>query len=805
MDMNIAKKAFLLAQPLLIAALLSACSKPLAPANSPHPLNPPSHPGLVEIRFSGIGTASLSIKAVRAGGGISAQGLTDTQGGLQLQPVGSGTLVSGSTRYLYATFRVRNADVNGKAYPTPSSDFAFVAVGVPGTGGTIAGTAITRLERFDGSDYGDNPKLRKSIARSILPAHAVTFDGGMIRPIPGAADFQAFSEAEVDPKNFTPPTTLADLGVSTVFPYGYALRCVANCTLGPRTLAPNPAPDQFDGAVTFAVKLPLQANPKDNPYAFSLMVETLGGMPSRVTLSPEEGNDLGGALGRVRALGAQSLFAIGSGTRTVSAAQYNTLLSGAFFPVLGFSGVENLRTADPDPGYTPSDPAEFGQTAYLLPNPQTVPTFSLPPLTEIASVGSNGQQGPQDSFAPAISDDGRYVAFIGVGLDGAASGSTFQVFLRDRFTQQTRLVSASNAGVPASFGAAIGTAISANGRYVAFVSGSSNLVAGDTNGFADVFLRDTMLGTTERVNLNGSAQSAGDDLTLLGSLPVQYRPALSADGRYVAFVSRASDLVSGDTNGKFDVFLRDRLSGTTSRISVASDGTEGDGDSTSPAISADGRYLAFYSGATNFGGGVGGVFVRDTVAGTTTRVSFKADGSPDKPAGYDGLAISGDGRYVAYTTSSAAIPEDTDGKPDVYVRDLVASKTIRASVANDGSAPLGNVTGSWYPSISRDGRRVAFSSDATNLVPGDTNDKTDVFVRDLVAGTTELESRSSSGVIGNDRSSHIGVGNAFYPVISGNGRYVALSSKATNLLDGTPDTNNSLNDVFVRTSGIALP
>ena len=223
-------------------------------------------------------------------------------------------------------------------------------------------------------------------------------------------------------------------------------------------------------------------------------------------------------------------------------------------------------------------------------------------------------------------------------------------------------------------------AISADGRYVAFESGSSNLVAGDTNGFEDVFVRDLQSGTTQRVSVaTGGTQGNG----------FSSEPAISADGRYVTFSSAASNLVPGDTNGAPDVFVRDRRSGTTQRVSVAAAGTQGNGDSGSSAIGADGRYVAFVSRASNLvpgdTNGTSDVFVRDLQLGTTQRVSVATDGTQADGASFN-VAISADGRYVAFDSyASNLAPGDTNQAGDVFVRDLQSGTTQRVSVATDGS------------------------------------------------------------------------------------------------------------------------
>jgi archaellum component FlaF (FlaF/FlaG flagellin family) len=207
------------------------------------------------------------------------------------------------------------------------------------------------------------------------------------------------------------------------------------------------------------------------------------------------------------------------------------------------------------------------------------------------------------------------------------------------------------------------SSVSADGRYVAFSSLADNLVAGDTNGVVDVFVRDRVTGITDRVSVSGAGEQGNDWSNW---------PSISADGRYVAFMSTANNLVAGDTNGSWDVFVRDRVSGETERVNVSSAGAEANGPSGYSVISADGRYVAFMSDATNL------------------------------------------------------VPGDTNGRADVFVRDRMAGETQRVSVSSAGVEADGR---SDENSISADGRYVAFGSRASNLVPGDTNGTRDIFVR----------------------------------------------------------------------------
>ncbi len=429
----------------------------------------------------------------------------------------------------------------------------------------------------------------------------------------------------------------------------------------------------------------------------------------------------------------------------------------------------------------------FGSVGSVIPAVLLVAALAAPvagQVTERVSVDSGGVEGNDWSVSPSISADGRYVAFESSAIN-LVSGDTngfSDVFVRDRQSGTTERVSVDSAGAEGN-GDSYGPSISADGRYVAFDSFATNLVSGDLGSHRDVFVRDSQSGTTERVSVRSSGTQGDADSA---------HPSISADGRYVAFESFANNLVSGDTNFSYDVFVRDRQTGTTERVSLDSGGVEGNSASgfRGPSISADGRYVAFESDASNLvsgdTNGAEDVFVRDRQSGTTERVSLDSSGAQGNGAsGFYGLSISADGRYVAFESdASNLVSGDTNGRHDVFVRDRQSGTTERVSV--DSSGAQGN-SASEYPSISADGRYVAFHSFANNLVIGDTSGAHDVFVRDRQSGTTERVSIDSLGAQGNDHS--------YYPSISGDGRYVAFHSFATNLVSG--DTNGAP-DVFVR-------
>ena len=263
---------------------------------------------------------------------------------------------------------------------------------------------------------------------------------------------------------------------------------------------------------------------------------------------------------------------------------------------------------------------------------------------------------------------------------------------------------------------------SADGRYVAFASSATNLVAADTNGRSDVFVRDRASGTTERVSVS-SAGVQGNSASAA--------PAISADGRYVVFSSSANNLVADDTNGASDIFLRDRVAGTTTRVSLGTGDVVANNSCFLPSISADGTTVAFSSDADNLvsgdTNGSNDIFVRHLASGVTTRASVTSAGVQANSASAT-CSLSADGRFVAFWSwaTNLAETEDTNAQADVFVRDRTAGTTTRVNVGWDGAQATGY---SEQFSISSDGQYVAFSSSGNGLVPVDDNSVSDAFVR----------------------------------------------------------------------------
>jgi Tol biopolymer transport system component len=411
--------------------------------------------------------------------------------------------------------------------------------------------------------------------------------------------------------------------------------------------------------------------------------------------------------------------------------------------------------------------------------PALLAGFAAAQSTERVSLSSSGVESDDNSFLPSISADGRWVAFhsVGTNLVPGDTNGALDVFLRDRLTGQTTILSVSMNGSPGR-GSSYLPSISADGSRVAFVSDSRILVPGDTNDAKDIFVRDVPSSTTLRASVDSAGNQGNGNC---------FRPSLSADGRWVAFASDATNLVPADTNGATDVFVHDLQTGITVRASVDSSGEQANGASRNPSISADGRFVAFESVATNLVSGdtnhVSDVFVHDLQTGSTDRVSLDSAGAQALFASTN-PCLSAGGRTVAFVTASPLVASDTNGLQDVYVRDLQTGALTRASTDSSGTRSNGD---SSEPALSSDGRFVAFTSNATNLVANDTNGVSDVFLHDLLSGETRRISVDSTGTEADDSSAGA--------ALSTGGLLVAFWSAATNLV---ANDANGVADVFVR-------
>ncbi len=405
---------------------------------------------------------------------------------------------------------------------------------------------------------------------------------------------------------------------------------------------------------------------------------------------------------------------------------------------------------------------------------------SVGQTTERVSVTSQGQQANGVSYSPSLSADGRLVAFYSTAKN-LVSGDTnlvTDIFVHDRQSGITERVSVDSQGVQGN-GYSYFPSLSADGRYVVFESASFNLVPGDTNGRWDIFVHDRQTGTTERVSVDSQGNEGNSDC---------FYSDISADGRYVAFSSYSTNLIPGDTNGAFDIFVHDRQTGNTERVSLSSQGVPGNETSTKPKISGDGRVVAFLSSASNLVAGdtnaVRDVFVHDRTTGLTERVNLSTQGvQANNGCSYHNL--SADARTVSFdSTADNLVPGDTNGEDDVFVHDRVTDVTQRVSVDSFGAQ--GNDQ-SVVHNMSSDGRFVAFKTWATNLAPDDTNQYTDILVHEIQTGITTRVNRSSEGVEADHWSSR--------PALSADGSLIAFESRASTLV---PADTNGAYDIFVR-------
>ncbi len=424
-----------------------------------------------------------------------------------------------------------------------------------------------------------------------------------------------------------------------------------------------------------------------------------------------------------------------------------------------------------------------------------------------------------------ISSDGRFVVFYSIATNltsDVVDGDVAQVFVRDRQQGTTRLVSVNAAGT-AGNGPSFEPAISADGRYVVFVSFANDLVVKDTNQKYDFFVRDLMTGTTTLVSVNRMGTDSGkgkptlSDGSPLDPLLHSFWPLMSSDGRRVVFLSYADDLVDGDTNDAQDVFVRDLLTGETRCISVNRAGLP-TGNRTPLSsttffffdlqLSANGRYVAFESfnndlvdndnncnGPCDGTNSLNDVFVRDLEQNKTVLVSINRDGTHSS-SGFDPV-MSADGRFVAFVSvATDLVPNNfTRTQQNVYVRDMTNGVTNIVSI-NRAGTDIGEPNAS-HPRISGDGRFVTFQSSSTELAPNK-NDvlSQDVFVRDMEKGLTTLVSVNRNG---NDNGRPLNR-NSFAQYVSVDGRYIVFISNNNDMVrnDNNGGISGGGHDIFVR-------
>jgi len=425
-------------------------------------------------------------------------------------------------------------------------------------------------------------------------------------------------------------------------------------------------------------------------------------------------------------------------------------------------------------------------------------------VTTLVDAGTNGVGSAVTPVTlPRLSDDGRVVAFE--AYDGSLvpndSNKSFDIFARDLTTSATELISKHDPALPSATPSGPSTfsllSVNTDGRFVAFASEADDLLANDTNGFRDVFVRDLLLGTNLLVSVDSSGAAPGNG--------VSTEPAISADGRYVAFTSTSTNLVAGDTNRVSDVFVRDLLTGTTVLASVNRNGFSGNRASSGPIISSDGRAVLFHSTASDlavgsFGSGVDNLFWRDLSGNVTYPVSTNTTGSATLPA-----SMTPDGRYVALGSSAGTSVYVWDSQSQTRIFTASVPPTLASLAISPDANRIAHLSGSSQlyivdrqaginaqlttgssrsPRFSADGRFLAYQT-VSAKVAGDTNGLADIYLYDFQTSSNRLVSWALS-------SSANGASDS--PDISADGRFVAYRSAATNLVPG--DTNG-VPDVFL--------
>ncbi len=454
---------------------------------------------------------------------------------------------------------------------------------------------------------------------------------------------------------------------------------------------------------------------------------------------------------------------------------------------------------------------------------------------QIPSGGGGG------SYGPIASSNGRYVVFASTAANLCVTSNNLpipgripaplNVYMRDRLFGTNTLVSINLSGMAAGDGDSVPAAVSPDGRYVLFESSADDLVAGDTNCASDVFLRDMTAGTTILVSATADGVPGNGD---------SRNPAMTPDAKYVAFVSTATNLVAGDTNQLADVFVRDVQAGTTSLASVGALSTVLTARSDAPVITDDGRYVAFFSTATNLVSGVpagGDVYIRDLLAGNTILAStYARTAVPSNSVTSFNHQFSGDGRFLVYEAADSTATFGTvlrynlqTGLTDILGTDATVTRgpveeVHSLDLSDDGqsiayianySTTDGNTTclklwdahsgqstivstnldatvPSWtscdFPSIDSTGRYLAFLSSATNMVTNATHGEFHLYVQDTQTGTRKLVDAGSGGVGAN-------VSAATAPRLGPDGSFVAFECPDSTLV---PNDLNKASDVFFR-------
>ncbi|HEY3377484.1 MAG TPA: Ig-like domain-containing protein [Armatimonadota bacterium] len=693
----------------------------------------------------------------------------------------SGTLVAADGNGDTLTYRLVTTGTSGTALLTNAATGAFTYT--PNT--DITGTDTLTFVANDG--HGDSNTA--TVTLTILPPNQVPTVSltapadGAIYMAPAAITLTATaadSDGTISKVEFFQGTT--KLGEATSAPYSYAWSNVPASTY---TLTAT-ATDN-DGATTTSASVIVAAIANTLPVAQGFSLATLQNTPVNGTLLATDvnGDTLTFSIVSNGTLGTASITNAQTGAMTYTP---NTSAIGTdsfTFRANDGQGNSNIATVTVTIQPIPITTLNFvtlqdGWTYLKGTGPLTIPldvqlTGAAIPFEKIVFTDNGQVLGERDAagngtYAFPLTVDSLGAHHITVSMLTTTGETVIMIKAALTISNTSVTTTCPALGMPPIEDGADcwDVSMSADGNSVIFVSDATNLVANDTNTVADLFVLNRQTGAVGRLSVGPAGVQANG---------VSWDAAVSADGRYVAFASNATNLVAGDTNGHADIFVRDRLTQTTTRVSMLTSEDQVNGNCWGTSISADGNLVTFVTDAPNLAGSTEhplAICIVDRAAGTIMRVSSALFGDQIGC----GTAISANGQFVVYDADDPLlVPNDNNEKRDVFIYNPQTFDTERVSLATDGTEGNGE---SWGGSVSADGRYVAFISDADNLVTGDTNGTADVFVRDRQTNSTIRISPPQ----GNDQS--------WEAKMTDNGRYVFLTSDASNLVG---DTNQAC-DIF---------
>ncbi|MCK6481802.1 MAG: hypothetical protein HUU06_10245 [Planctomycetaceae bacterium] len=415
------------------------------------------------------------------------------------------------------------------------------------------------------------------------------------------------------------------------------------------------------------------------------------------------------------------------------------------------------------------------------------PAKAPPPGPVLVSAAEGGGVADRDSFDGAVAPSGKFVVFtsgardLGDGATGEESRNN--VWFRDMKTGVNTLLSANGAGTEGNAGS-LYPSISSNGQVVLFESYASDLADGAEGGFCNVYLLDRKSG--DLVRLSSTPAGAGGDWDSF-----VYGSSLSANGRFAVFYSAALDMVEDAGVGYFQIYLYDRTKGTLTMISRSPEGAPALGDCFDPSISSNGKYVVYYSYATNLGAGASGavsnIYLHDVKKGTTTLITRSTTGGEPNDDSLDPV-VSASGKIVAFDSyATNLVSGDTNGQSDVFLVDLKKGTKTRVSLGPAGVQGNGP---SYSASLSSSGKVLLFTSDASNLEggDGDGNSSSDVFLRDPKTGLPRRLSLSAAGAEGDGDSYVVATS------LASSGKWALVVSGASNFATGDDNLDD---DVFL--------